>query len=64
MRVRGPRGSGCVAKLAAAGAFFSRPYGSAAPAAFRCNRASYEVLKKVKDIFDPNRILNDGKWDL
>jgi FAD/FMN-containing dehydrogenase len=53
-----------VAKLTAAGAFFSRPYGSAAPAAFQRNRASYEVLKKVKGIFDPNRILNDGKWDL
>jgi FAD/FMN-containing dehydrogenase len=53
-----------VAKLAAAGAFFSRPYGSAAPAAFQRNRASYEVLKKVKGIFDPNRILNDGKWGL
>jgi FAD/FMN-containing dehydrogenase len=52
------------AKLTAAGAFFSRPYGSAAPAAFQRNRASYEVLEKVKGIFDPNRILNDGKWGL
>jgi len=52
------------AKLAAAGAFFSRPYGSAALTAFQRNRASYEVLKKVKGIFDPNRILNDGKWGL
>jgi FAD/FMN-containing dehydrogenase len=53
-----------VAKLAAAGAFFSRPYGSAALTAFQRNRASYEVLEKVKGIFDPNRILNDGKWGL
>jgi FAD/FMN-containing dehydrogenase len=53
-----------VAKLAAAGAFFSRPYGSAAPAAFQRNRASYEVLEKVKGIFDPNKVLNDGKWGL
>jgi FAD/FMN-containing dehydrogenase len=53
-----------VAKLEAAGAFFSRPYGSAAPTAFQRNRASYEVLEKVKGIFDPNRILNDGKWGL
>jgi FAD/FMN-containing dehydrogenase len=53
-----------VAKLMAAGAFFSRPYGSAAPAAFQRNPASYEVLRKVKGIFDPNRILNDGKWEL
>ena len=51
------------AKLAAAGAFFSRPYGSAALTAFQRNRTSYEVLKKVKRIFDPNGILNDGKWD-
>jgi FAD/FMN-containing dehydrogenase len=56
--------SDVVARLAAAGAFFSRPYGSAAPAAFHRNRTSYEVLKKVKEIFDPNRILNDGKWGL
>jgi FAD/FMN-containing dehydrogenase len=53
-----------VAKLTAAGAFFSRPYGSAAPLAFQRNPTSYEVLKKVKGIFDPNRILNDGKWGL
>jgi FAD/FMN-containing dehydrogenase len=53
-----------VAKLAAAGAYFSRPYGSAAPLAFERNPTSYEVLKKVKGIFDPNRILNDGKWGL
>jgi FAD/FMN-containing dehydrogenase len=53
-----------VAKLTAAGAFFSRPYGSAAPLVFERNPTSYEVLKKVKGIFDPNRILNDGKWGL
>jgi FAD/FMN-containing dehydrogenase len=53
-----------VAKLSAAGAFFSRPYGSAAPAAFDRNRNSYELLEKVKQIFDPNRILNHGKWGL
>jgi FAD/FMN-containing dehydrogenase len=56
--------SRAVAKLAAAGAFFSRPYGSAATTSFRQNRTSYEVLRKVKEIFDPNRILNDGKWGL
>jgi FAD/FMN-containing dehydrogenase len=53
-----------VAKLTAAGAFFSRPYGSAAEVAFERNRAGYEVLKKVKGIFDPKGILNDGKWGL
>ena len=53
-----------VAQLAAAGAFFSRPYGSAAATAFAQNRTSYEVLGKVKEIFDPNRVLNAGKWGL
>jgi FAD/FMN-containing dehydrogenase len=53
-----------VRHLAAAGAFFSRPYGSAAETVFQQNPVSYDVLKKVKAIFDPNRILNHGKWGL
>jgi len=53
-----------VAKLTEAGAFFSRPYGSAAPLAFQRNPSGYDLLKKVKGIFDPNRILNDEKWGL
>jgi len=53
-----------VRRLAAAGAFFSRPYGSAAETVFAQNSVSYAVLKKVKGIFDPNRILNHGKWNL
>jgi FAD/FMN-containing dehydrogenase len=53
-----------VTQLAAAGAFFSRPYGSAAATAFAQNRTSYEVLGRVKEIFDPNRVLNAGKWGL
>ena len=53
-----------VRALTAAGAFFSRPYGSAAETVFRQNPVSYDVLKKVKGIFDPNRILNRGKWGL
>jgi FAD/FMN-containing dehydrogenase len=53
-----------VAKLSTVGAFFSRPYGAAAKVAFERNRASYELLRKVKDIFDPNRVLNAGKWGL
>lgn len=47
-----------------AGAFFSRPYGRAQEIAFDGNALNHEVLKKVKDIFDPNRILNRGKWGL
>jgi FAD/FMN-containing dehydrogenase len=53
-----------VMRLAADGAFFSRPYGSAAGVVFEQNPLNYEVLKKVKGIFDPNRILNNGKWGL
>jgi FAD/FMN-containing dehydrogenase len=53
-----------VMRLAVAGAFFSRPYGSAGDVVFRQNPLSYEVLKKVKGIFDPNRVLNNGKWGL
>ena len=53
-----------VMKLAAAGAFFSRPYGSAGDVVFKQNPMNYEVLKKIKGIFDPNRVLNNGKWGL
>jgi FAD/FMN-containing dehydrogenase len=53
-----------VAKLAAGGAFFSRPYGSAGDVVFKQNPLNYEVLKKIKGIFDPNRVLNHGKWGL
>ena len=53
-----------VAKLAASGAFFSRPYGSAGDVVFQQNPMNYEVLKKIKGIFDPNRVLNNGKWGL
>ena len=51
-----------VAGLARAGAFFSRPYGAAAEVVFQQNRTGYEMLGKVKNIFDPNRVLNAGKW--
>jgi len=53
-----------VVRLAKAGAFFSRPYGSAGEVVFKQNPLNYEVLKKVKGIFDPNRVLNSGKWGL
>jgi FAD/FMN-containing dehydrogenase len=53
-----------VKELAAAGAYFSRPYGSAAETVFGQNPVNYDVLKKVKGIFDPNKILNHGKWNL
>jgi FAD/FMN-containing dehydrogenase len=53
-----------VARLIEGGAFFSRPYGSASDVVFQQNPLNYELLRKVKGIFDPNRVLNDGKWGL
>jgi FAD/FMN-containing dehydrogenase len=53
-----------VPELMNAGAFFSRPYGKAQEAVFSKNRLNYEMVKKVKDIFDPDRVLNRGKWGL
>lgn len=53
-----------VRALSDAGAFFSRPYGAAREIAFERNPASTEVLKKMKTIFDPDRVLSPGKWGL
>ena len=53
-----------VPALAEAGAFFSRPYGSAAGVVFDQNPLSYKLLRKTKAIFDPKRVLNEGKWGL
>jgi hypothetical protein len=53
-----------VEALINAGAFFSRPYGTAESAAFKKNTVSYEFLKKTKSLFDPNHIMNPGKFGL
>ncbi len=53
-----------VSVLMDAGAFFSRPYGTAGKVVFDKNPLNFDMLKKVKNIFDPNRVLNRGKWDL
>ena len=53
-----------VAKLIEEGAYFSRPYGSATQLVWNQNPANYTLLKQVKQIFDPNRILQRGKWNL
>ena len=43
------------------GGFFSRPYGSWAPMVYSRNTEFVNALRKVKEIFDPNNILNPGK---
>ena len=53
-----------VVKLMEAGAFFSRPYGTSADLVWQQNPANYALLKQIKNIFDPNRVLQRGKWDL
>lgn len=53
-----------VIRLMEAGAFFSRPYGSAAELVWAQNPANYQLLKTIKGIFDPKRVLQRGKWGL
>lgn len=43
------------------GAFFSRPYGPWADMVYSRYADGAHALKKLKDIFDPNNILNPGK---
>jgi hypothetical protein len=47
--------------LAGRGAFFSRPYGPWARIAYRENAQVVIGQRKLKNIFDPNGILNPGK---
>jgi FAD/FMN-containing dehydrogenase len=53
-----------VARLMEAGAFFSRPYGSATDLVWAQNPANYRLVKNIKGIFDPRRVLQRGKWGL
>jgi len=48
-------------KLSSAGAFFSRPYGLLSDLAYERCPDTVRVLRKVKSIFDPDHILNQGK---
>jgi hypothetical protein len=50
-----------VSRMEEEGAFFSRPYSGWGEAAYRRARDTAEMQKRVKDIFDPNWILNPGK---
>jgi FAD/FMN-containing dehydrogenase len=43
------------------GAFFSRPYGPWADMAYARFTEGVAALRKLKNIFDPNNILNPGK---
>jgi len=50
-----------VDRLEEAGAFFSRPYPPWIDVAYRRSPDTTAMQKKIKDIFDPNWILNPGK---
>jgi FAD/FMN-containing dehydrogenase len=43
------------------GAYYSRPYGIWAGMAYNQDAQTTQVLKKIKDIFDPWHIMNSGK---
>lgn len=47
--------------LSEAGAFFSRPYGPWAPLAYARCPDTVSALRKVKDMLDPDHVLNRGK---
>jgi len=49
------------AALAAAGAFFSRPYGPWSGLAYARCPDTVAALRKVKDMLDPDGVLNRGK---
>ena len=52
-----------VGRLLDAGAFFSRPYGTA-ERIFAKNPGNSALIRQVKSLFDPNRVLHRGKWGL
>ena len=49
-------------KLIDNGAFFSRPYGSAAEIVWNQNPRNTQLIKTIKKIFDPKNVLQRGKW--
>ena len=48
-------------KLAHAGAFYTRPYGKWARIQYNKDAQSTIMIRRLKDIFNPNNILNPGK---
>ena len=50
-----------VKTLLSQNAFFSRPYGKSAGLVINRDAASVAVLKKLKNLFDPNYVMNPGK---
>ena len=51
-------------RLLEAGAFFSRPYGTMADTVFKKNPGNTRLIKIAKKLFDPDNILNPGKFSL
>jgi FAD/FMN-containing dehydrogenase len=49
-------------QLMGSGAFFSRPYGPAAELVWAQNPGNTRLLRIIKGIFDPNQVLQRGKW--
>jgi FAD/FMN-containing dehydrogenase len=43
------------------GAYFSRPYGIWADMVYNADERTMTVTKKIKEIFDPNNVMNPGK---
>jgi len=46
------------------GGYYARPYGIWSGIQLNKDAQSYEILKKMKNIFDPNNIMNTGKLTL
>ncbi|HBU12294.1 MAG TPA: hypothetical protein DEB31_06060 [Clostridiales bacterium] len=53
-----------VRALNAGHAFFGRPYGTSAKIVWENDPASTKLLKTMKRLMDPNRVLNPGKFGL
>lgn len=53
--------AGATKSLMAAGAHFSRPYGENTPTIMNRDAATVAALKKVKNMLDPDNIMNPGK---